>query len=672
MLVSSKWIQDYVNLPIELDELTSRLSMSGVNHEGTEAVGDDFAIDLEVTNNRPDWLGHIGVAREISVLLDEPLQFAQPQPPADGPKIESITKVQIQCPELCTRYSARVIQGVKVGPSPAWLVERLQAIGEPTINSIVDITNFVLLECGQPLHAFDLAKLSGPEIIVREAVKGESFQAIDHKKYELASGMCVIADTTDPVAIGGVMGGEGSEVSEETTDVLIEAANFAPLSIRNTARKLKLHSSSSYRFERTVDPEMIDWASRRACQLILEIAGGKLAQGVIDIGDSVGEREVVELRYAQVPRVLGIDVPHDKIRQILTKLGCSEIDSSDTCLRVRPPSWRRDLTREIDLIEEVARVHGYEQIPESTNVAMAVSIRSDADRTLELVRRIMTAQGFDEALTRSMVGESDNGLFSPWSDTDALSTFMPMVKGESHIRRSIVPSLLGARRANESMGNRSSELFETACVFLNRPDQLPLEQRTLGVVSGRSFFELKGIIELLASESAPGVATQVRPLESAELIEPGRSCEILLDGQRLAIVGEVNSAAAKQTKLRSFATVAELNLELLFEVAKPLRTHSALSPYPAIERDLNIVLDESVRWASLQDLVHDAAGDCLEQLNYLDTYRDPEADGANKKRLLFRVVFRSTDRTLTNEEADAFRDQIVERLGSELGGRLLA
>jgi len=330
------------------------------------------------------------------------------------------------------------------------------------------------------------------------------------------------------------------------------------------------------------------------------------------------------------------------------------------------------LTREIDLIEEIARVHGYEKIPESTNVAMAVSIRSDADRTLELVRRIMTSQGFDEALTRSMVGDRDNALFSPWSDEEALATFTPMVKGESNIRRSIVPSLLNARRANEAIGNATSELFETACVFLSRPSQLPVEQRTLGVVSGRGYLELKGIVELLAIEAAPSVSLLVRPLDSTGLMAAGRACEILLNDKRLAVIGEVSATAAKQAKLRSATTVAELNLELLFEVAQPLRTHSALSPYPAIERDLNIVLDESVRWASLESIVRAAGGDCFEQLDYLDTYRDAKADGPNKKRLLFRVVFRSSDTTLTNEQADAFRDQIVDRIRAELDGRLLA
>ena len=270
MLVSWNWLNDYVKLDMELSELENRLSMSGLNHEESRPAEDDVTVDLEVTSNRADCLGHMGVAREIAVLWKKPLSVPDPQPPSSGKSVRDEVKVRIDCPELCPRYTARLVRGVKVGPSPDWLVNRLAAVNVAPVNNIVDITNYVLMECGQPLHAFDFAKLAGPQIIVREAAPGEKFEAIDHRTYELTGGMCVIADAERPVALAGVMGGADSEISASTTDVLIEAADFAQLSVRTTARHLSLHSPSSYRFERGVDPEGIDWASRRCCELILE------------------------------------------------------------------------------------------------------------------------------------------------------------------------------------------------------------------------------------------------------------------------------------------------------------------------------------------------------------------------------------------------------------------
>ncbi|MCH5374423.1 MAG: phenylalanine--tRNA ligase subunit beta, partial [Planctomycetes bacterium] len=341
MIVSWNWLKDYVELDMPHDQLVERLSMTGLNHESSSDLGRDMAIDLEVTSNRPDCLGHIGVAREISVLWQRELAIPPVVTPSTGPPVTSLTKVSIDCPELCYRYTARVIHGVRIGPSPEWLIQRLQTIGIASVNNVVDVTNFVLMECGQPLHAFDLARLAGPQVVVREALPGEQFLAINHKLYDLQPGMCVIADAEKAVALGGVMGGTDSEVSEATTDLLIESAEFAPLSIRTTARALGLHSPSSYRFERGVDPLGVDWASRRCCQLILELAGGELADGVIDVGRPVLPREPVVLRLSQLPRVLGIEIPDSDVRRILAALGCDEQKADGGAVTVIPPSWRR-------------------------------------------------------------------------------------------------------------------------------------------------------------------------------------------------------------------------------------------------------------------------------------------------------------------------------------------
>ena len=363
MLVSWNWLKEYVALNVDADEFADRLTMAGLNHEGTKAIGNDLAIDLEVTSNRPDCLGHIGVAREASVLFQQPLELPKSSPPEGSVPASESASVALECPDLCYRYTARIIRGIRVGPSPDWLAQRLQTIGIAVINNIVDITNYVCMETGQPLHAFDLSSLNERRIVVRKAFLGEPFEAINHHTYHLDSGMCVIADATRAVALGGVMGGAVSEVSDKTADLLVEAAEFNPVSIRGTARQLNLHSPSSYRFERGVDPHGVDWASRRCCELILDLAGGQLESGFVDAGRQPPGREPVSLRWAQLSRILGIEISNDTVADILHALGNQPNRQDQRLIEVIPPTWRRDLTREIDLIEEVARIHGYEKHP---------------------------------------------------------------------------------------------------------------------------------------------------------------------------------------------------------------------------------------------------------------------------------------------------------------------
>jgi phenylalanyl-tRNA synthetase beta chain len=670
MIVSWNWLKDYVELEIAPDQLAHRLAMAGLNHESSTCVGQDLAIDLEVTSNRPDCLGHIGVAREIAVLWQRPLTVPRVELAETGPPVDSLTKISINCPQLCYRYIARVVRGVRIGPSPDWLVQRLQTIGIAAVNNVVDVTNYVLMECGQPLHAFDLAKLAGREIIVREALPGEQFLAINHKLYDLQSGMCVIADADRAVALGGVMGGADTEVGEATTDLLIESAEFAPLSIRTTARALGLHSPSSYRFERGVDPLGVDWASRRCCQLILDLAGGELAEGAIDVGAPISPREPVVFRLSQLPRVLGIEIPAAEVRRMLTALGCQEQAADASQVTVVPPSWRRDLTREIDLIEEVARVHGYDQIPEDVGVPMAPSHRRDEDRVQSKVRSVLTAAGLDEAMTSSVVPEAWHSVFCPWSDAQPLRASTPMLKGADRLRCSLVPSLLEVRRVNQSLGNAVIELFETARIYLPHAGQLPREQWTLGITSGGDYCRVKGVVEAIVAALNPALRLEVTDTRQP-LLDPARSAELQLEGRRLGFLGELAAESLKQCGLRAGTTVAELDLSVLVEIACLIPQHADQSPYPPIERDLNLIVDELVRWSQLEHTVRDSAGECLESISYQETYRDSEKDGSGKKRQLFSITLRSAQRTLTNEEADQIRDQVVAACHQAYGAVLL-
>ncbi len=675
MIVSWNWLKDYVSLDMPAEEAEHRLAMAGLNHEESWSVGDDLAIDLEITSNRPDCLGHLGIAREIAVLFDKPLQTPNPQPKAGNASIADLATVAVECPDLCYRYTARVIRGVRVGPTPDWMVRRLRTIYDPrpsqrdkkkpwkSVNNVVDITNYVLMECGQPLHAFDLKRLRGQKIIVRRARAGEKFEAINHETYELSSEMCVIADAERAVGLGGVMGGADTEVSADTTDLLIEAAEFAPLSIRNTARALRLFSDSSYRFERGVNPAGVDWASRRCCELILDICGGELADGAIDIGRQAPPPAPIVLRLSQIQRILGIEINRDEVIRILTSLGGELLGANDT-IKIVPPSWRRDLTREIDLVEEVARIHGYDQIPEDVSVPMAASHRSDADRVLEKVRRAMTAAGFDEAMTTSMVPENWTTTFSPWTDSPALVANTPMLKGADRLRTSLIPSLLEARRINESLSNPYAELFETAKAYLPLPNQLPDEPWLLGMVSGGDFLHVKGAIEAVVSELHPGIRLEVVEWRHP-LIDSVRSCELRLEGRRLGYLGELNSTGLKQFGLRAATTVAELLLAELQRIARLVPKYQPLSTQQPITRDLNLIVDETVRWADLADTVRRAAGPELEAIAFREDFRDPQKDGPGRKRLLFSYTIRPAEKTLTSEEAEAIQQAILAACAKE-------
>jgi phenylalanyl-tRNA synthetase beta chain len=484
--------------------------------------------------------------------------------------------------------------------------------------------------------------------------------------------MCVIADARQAVAVGGVMGGAESEVSLATCDVLIEAAEFDPLSIRTTARQLNLHSPSSYRFERGVDPGGIDWASRRCCELIVQVAGGELADGVIDVA-AVRQtpRAPIVLRLSQLERVLGISIDRREVLRILTGLGNQPRRADEQSLEVIPPSWRRDLTREIDLVEEVARIHGYDQIPEDVSVPMAPSHRGDEDRLLTRVRHALTAAGFHEAMTASVISQQWSDAFSPWTDAAPLRCRTPMLRGADHLRRSLIPSLLEARRLNETLGNSIIELFETARVYLPRTGQLPREQWTLGITSGGDFYHLKGVVEAIVGALDGEARLKVESGGPTELLDPVRSCRMSVAGKTVGYMGEVSVSRGKLFGLRAAATVAELDLAALASLAKLVPQYQSQSAYPAIAQDLNLIVDVHVRWSLLESTVRAAAGDVLEQLEYRETYCDPQRDGAGKKRVLFSFALRSADRTLTGDDAESIRQRILSACEEACGARLV-
>jgi len=669
MLVSWKWLKEYVEIPVSHQELAERLSLAGLNHESTQVTADDVVIDLEVTSNRGDCLSHIGVAREIATLFDQPLSLPEAEPAAKGPPVETVGSIANQMPDACPRYTARIVQGVRVGSSPAWLADRLRNLGVAVINNVVDITNYVMFECGQPLHAFDLGKLRGQQIIVRPARLNEPFQAIDHRTYSLQPSMCVIADRDRAVAIAGVMGGAETEVTEQTRDVLLEAAVFAPRSVRQTARALKLHSPSSHRFERRLDPHRVDWASRRACDLIVQLAGGTLADGVLATGSLPTQRAPITLRLEAIERLLGITIDPVAIERILNSLGCEREPSSSRNVSIwRTPSWRHDLEREVDLIEEVARVHGYDTIPADVPVPVISSRMRLEDELLEKLRGVLAAAGLDEAMTPSVVTAALDDLWSPWTKRDALQTEKALLEGSHYLRRSLVPSLLASRRANRTASQLDAELYEVARIYLpgDEPAALPSEPLTLGMVVGRPLLEVKGIVESLL---------RALHIDVPLLVEPDRTGiahQLRLGAAVIGYFGQVSNQMVQQLKIDRQTVYAELTLGPLFAAARSVPQYRPVSPFPAMQRDLNLVMDESIPWASLAATIRSAAGQELTELQFREIYRDPQRDGAGRKRVLFSMQLQRPDRTLTGTAADQIATAVVNACEQAHGARLLA
>ena len=674
MLVSWDWLKQYVALDVPVAEVADRLTMSGLNLEEFHSVGTDTCIDLEVTSNRPDCLGQLGVAREAAVLYQKPLNVPAAAPRVGSEKTSAVTSVTIECPDLCSQYYARVIRGVKVGPSPAWMVDRLKTIGITPINNIVDITNYVLMECGQPLHAFDFHRLHGKKIVVRRAKANEKLQAIDHKEYALTPEMCVIADADHPVAIAGIMGGAETEISTVTKDVLIETALFSPLAIRNTARKLKLRSDSSYRFERALDPHGPEWASRRCCELILELAGGELLDVPVFAGTRPPlETESITLRFAQLKRVLGIDVPPADAVRILEALGLKLLrrdgDQSATFL---PPSNRRDLSREVDLIEEVIRIHGYDKIPSDAMVPLCSSKKRFEDRVSDRVRDTLTAAGFYEALTVSLVSDTERQLFVPPGAANPLSIEHSDFPEFSRLRQSLIPSLLVSRRENERHGQFNAQLFELARVYHSGDKSVPeaqAEPRVVGLVSGRSFHELKGVVEQIALRVNPGATIAVTNFEAAQFV-PGRGAEVHLNGTPWGWLGELDRSVTNQLDLRDAVTVAELDLGVLEANANLVPKFHELPTHQASTRDLNFVLDEQVTWQTVEDTVRQAGGPLLETVSFGGQYRGKQIP-EGKKSYLITLAYRS-DRTLTSEEIEEAQKSVIAACASQLSATLRA
>lgn len=726
MLISLAWLNRMLD-PGNLtgDEAERVLTAVGFPLESREKVGvgtggtpappggagaGDERLDVEITSNRGDCLCHLGIAREIAAATGRRLvrpaadvTGGTPVPPGGqgstggtpvplgergGGGVAAVASVDNRVVDVCPRFTARVIRGVRVGPSPKWLVEALESVGQRAINNVVDASNFVLFELGNPTHTFDLSTLKEKRIVVRYARDGEKLTMLDDKSHALRADELVVADAERAVSLAGVMGGLETSVTGKTTDLLVEAATWDPATIRRAARRLQIRTDASHRFERVVHPGTIDFAMARLCGLILELAGGELVPGMIDAGRPVGERRRVTLRAERCSDLLGIVVPRGEMSRLLNAVEVTnEVDARSDALACTIPHHRaHDLTREVDLVEEVARLHGFDAIPIEEKLHVTVATPQESERAVREAAGVLAGLGFYETVTFSFVTREQAELYIPTSGGLAtVHVDEERRKGAPYLRPSVVPSLLACRRLNQDAGVRPEggvRLFELGSGYQQRAARgkgaapETVEFRSLAMIldapdAQQGLRQMRGVVEALCRTLGGAAAeVEVRPAPPACAGDRAEACaEILINGSLVGGLGVVSDAARKHFGLDEQIVDAEILLDALIGLYPPESVVTPLPAFPAIERDLSLVVDEGVEWARIARLVEGLKLDRLAGLAFVGVYRGKQA-GAGKKSVTLRLRFQDPTRTLRHEEVDPQVEAVVAAAKRELGAEL--
>ncbi len=706
MLTSVKWLNRHLEGPagpVSPDEADEVLTNVGFPIEGREDVASgDIQLDVELTSNRGDCLCHFGLAREIAAatgrsLLPPEIKNESAVTPGPG-TAASVTSVdnQLAASGDCPRFTARVIKGVKVGPSPAWLVELLEAVGQRSISNVVDVTNFVLMEMGHPCHVFDLNTLAEQRLVIRGARAGEKLTLLDEAEYTLAEGEMVVADAERAVSLGGIMGGLDTSVTAKTTDVLLEMATWNPVRVRNCARRLGLRTDASHRFERYVDARDIDRACLRAAELIAELAGGKLIDGMIDEGSAPAPLTSVDMRVARCEHLLGIRVETAEMVRLLETIGLGiDLQGSgpDAVLRCTIPPHRHDLTREADLIEEVARLNGFDKIGVAPSLDVHLELDHPEDwalreRAMRELSRVLTGLGFYETVTFSFASQAESELFLP-EGLRLLKVDEERRKGAPYLRPSVVPSLLTCRKANQDGQvdlDGGVRLFETASVFAEIDDaesfgRQTIENRNLallvdapGKAEGRqhAMRVLCGAIaSVVRAMGGPDAKLAIEPSDKqfAPVCKGETLASVSINGTHAGYVLTIAGPTLKQWDLDEPVVVSEINLDALIALYPPRALAHELPKFPAIRRDLSLIVDEPVTWSRIESTIAGANPEMLTGVEFVGVYRGKQV-GSGRKSITLQLEFRAADRTLRHEEVDGPVESIVARLRSSLNAEL--
>lgn len=646
----------------------------------------DVVFEVNVTPNRGDCLSHLGVAREVAALSGKPLKMPDTKIP-DGPNAaDALVKVRIDDLERCPRYAARVIEGAKIGPSTTWMQNRLRSVGIRALSNAVDVTNFVLMECGQPLHAFDLDKVQGGQIVVRRAKKAEKMTTLDAKERVLSEDDLCICDEKAPSALAGVMGGATSEVSDKTTRILLESAAFAPAGIRRTASRFALHSESSHRFERGVDPAMVAFAQDRAAMLLAELCGGTVAKGRVDVHGKLPEPRKFFLRWAKVSELLGTPVPQDETAKILTGLGFkleARADGAD----VTVPSWRNDVDGPADCVEEVARSRGFASIPAAMpRGATEIAPESTARAVETRLRMALAAGGFDEVLNYSFVAAKDLEALTP--DVRPIALKNPLAADQAVMATTRLAGLLANLRHSLNRQVEDVRLYEIGNTYKPAADpkgEQPADETRVvaGLMAGSriglqwsakrepvDFFDLKGALQN-ALEAAGVRDASFEPAKGPSLLHPRSACEVKSGGGSLGFLGEIHPSVAQKLDIPRGTLVFELAFDALVAAAKLIPAYKGVPKFPAVLRDLAVVLDDATLASTVEAAIREAGGGLVEDTVLFDVYRGTNIP-SGKKSLAYAIRYRAADRTLTDEEINQAHGRIVGALEQQLSATLRA
>ena len=642
----------------------------------------DVVYDLEVTPNRPDLNSVIGIAREIAAVTGNALKIPEVRSQKSEVRTESLVTVIIENMELCPRYTARVVKDVKIGPSPEWLRSMLEKVGMRSISNVVDVTSYVMLETGQPLHAFDYhliakGKDGKPTIVVRRGTAGEKFKTLDNQERTLTNEMLLIADEQKGIALAGVMGGANTEINDSTVDVLIESAYFSPVNIRRTSKQLGLRSESSYRFERGADIGICDWASQRAAQLILETAGGQLAEGVFDVYPKSAEPKQITLHFSKSKDLLGVGISHHEQISFLSKLGLKVIEQTPGVCTFEIPMWRVDLKREVDLIEEIGRLFGIEKIPATLPRNAIGSNEFDPvyDQIAE-ARGILTALGLNEAQGQTLISSAEFGI----RNLESVMLANPLSSDMDILRPSLLPGLIHSLRHNVSRKNNDVALFEVGRVFKNENGEAREERRIAIALTGRraqdfwsgenrdakfDAFDLKGLLEDFFEQFGLRGVVFARRDESTPLFL--ESAAIALGGKlQLGELGQLSPVLAKKHDLRDAVFLAELNLDQLLARRNPTKSFKPLPQFPAIRRDVAMLVPEAATEEAVLLAVRKTKPANLETVELFDVFRGKNVP-EGQKSMAYAFTYRSPEKTLTDAEVNAAHQKIVEALKQNLG-----
>ncbi len=643
---------------------------------------DDTVFELEITPNRPDCLSLIGVAREIRAETGNPLKLPQVDVNENETDVRETTSVTIEAPDLCPRYAARVIRGVKIGQAPLWLQQRLESVGIGVINNIVDITNFVLMEYGQPLHAFDYHKLTENRIVVRRAIAGEKLTTLDEIERELTPEMLVIADAEKPVALAGVMGGYDSEITEATCDVLLESAYFNPSSIRATAKALGMSTEASYRFERGADPGSVLAALDRAAELITELAGGTICKGVVDVYPGEQPLTEIQLRPKRVNFVLGTEIEPATMQEILTRLGFG-VETARSVYSVTVSSFRSDVTREIDLIEEIARVYGYDNIPTALPKGdIPVPAPDPKVEVRKRIKQFLLAAGMMEVVNYSFSDPNSFDKIRFAVDNplrNAIPLQNPLSPEMSVLRTTVLPGLLENAQRNRNHQIDTIALFEIGSVFIHSDEQKEPE-RVSGILAGQvgegvysnpyrqpDFYDIKGLAEGVLEVC--GIADYKLQKTGAPTFHPGRNAAVMLGDRQIGIFGEAHPEVLENYDLPYKAYLFDFDMEALVDAAIFAKRFEPISVYPTVERDLAIVVDKETLSDMPTELIYKTGGEWVESVRLFDVYEGEQVP-EGKKSLAYTIIYHSATETLTDKAVNALHDKIVKRLNQELGAEL--